>query len=131
MAEKENLPRKVFISRAGEDRDIARRVAGILKEAGFETFLQDDDFGHTSFMERMSQGFDHVDQGGCLIALLSDDYQRKPHCLKEARFPLIADPSNTEEKLIVCRIDGSSPKDFLKDIPYVDLSQFSPQDPEF
>lgn len=131
MPEKESSRGVVFISRAGEDSEVARHVAETLREAGFATFLQDEDFGHTSFMERMAEGFRHVEREGCLVALLTDAYQRKPHCLKEARFPLIADPSNIMEKLVVLRVDNTTPQDFLKDIPYVDLSQTCHTDPHF
>lgn len=131
MAEQQQIRQIVFISRAGEDSEVARHVAETLKEAGYETFLQDEDFGHTSFMQRMAEGFDHVDRGGCLLALVSEAYQRKPHCLKEARYPLIADPFNVREKLVVLRVDGTSPRDFLKDIPYVDLDRLSPTDAMF
>lgn len=131
MSEDAHPQRVVFISRAGEDREVALHVAEILRNAGYTTFLQDEDFGHTSFMERMAQGFRHVDRSGCLLALLSRDYQRKEHCLKEARYPLTADPANKQERLIVLRLDDTLPTDFLKDIPYVDVSEFSPTDHHF
>lgn len=113
--------RDFFISRAGEDADIAQVIDQILRDAGHTTFLQDRDFGHTSFMERMAEGFRMIEGGSRLIALLSSDYQRKAHCLKEARFPLIDDAMNSLERLIVVRIDKCQPADFLKDIRYVDL----------
>lgn len=112
---------RLFISRAGEDREAALGIDQILREAGFSTFIQDNDFGHSSFMARMAEGFNAVEGGGRLIALLSNNYQMKEHCLKEARFPLIDDPNNRQERLIVFRIEECEPKDFLKDIPYVDL----------
>lgn len=115
------VSRDFFISRAGEDAEIASTIHQILRDAGYTTFLQDRDFGHASFMERMAEGFRMVEGGSRLIALLSGDYQRKPHCLKEARFPLIDDVMNTRERLIVFRVDECEPADFLKDIRYIDL----------
>jgi hypothetical protein len=97
--------RDFFISRAGEDAEVASTIDQILRDAGYTTFLQDRDFGHASFMERMAEGFRMVERGSRLIALLSSSYQRKPHCLKEAWFPLIDDAMNTRERLIVFRID--------------------------
>lgn len=114
----------IFVSRAGEDKEVAALIDQILRDAGYNTFIQDKDFGHTSFMERMAEGFRLIERGGRLVALLSNNYQRKAHCLKEARFPLIDDPMNRQQRLIVLRIDDCSPCDFLKDIPYVDLGLY-------
>ena len=114
-------PKSLFISRAGEDKDVALVIDHVLRKAGFETFLQDKDFGHVSFMARMEEGFKKVEAGGRLVALLSQKYQSKDHCLKEAHFPLIDDPSNKRQRLIILRISETAPDGFLKDIPYVDL----------
>jgi hypothetical protein len=111
----------LFISRAGEDKDIAIIIDDILRKAGYSTFIQDNHFGHTSFMAKMADGFDFVERGGRLVAVLSDHYQLQEHCLKEAHFPLIDDPSNRREGLIVLRIESCAPTGLLKDIPYVDL----------
>src|SRR4051794_3746360 len=116
--------RDFFISRAGEDAEIANVIDQILREAGYTTFLQDRDFGHVSFMERMAEGFRMVESGSRLVALLSRNYQQKSHCLKEARFPLIDDAMNKKERLIVFRIDECEPADFMKDIRYIDLSPY-------
>ena len=52
--------REFFISRAGADKDVALVINAILRDAGYETFIQDHDFGHTSFMARMTEGFAKV-----------------------------------------------------------------------
>jgi hypothetical protein len=111
---------EVFISRTGADKDIA--VAQILREAGYATFLQDEDFGHTSFMARMTEGFDKVENGGRIVAILSKQYVKSDYCLKEAQYPLIGDSFNRRQRLIVLRIDDCQPTGHLKDIPYIDLS---------
>ena len=119
--DRHSVGRVVFISRAGENREVALRIDQILRDTGYRTYIQDNDFGHTSFMAGMAKGFEQIESDGLLLALLSDIYQKKPHCLKEARFPLIDDPSNEKQRLVVLRIDSCRPRDFLKDIPYVDL----------
>ena len=124
LSQHSEVSRDFFISRAGEDAEISSTIDQILRDAGYTTFLQDRDFGHASFMERMAEGFRMVEGGSRLIALLSSNYQRKPHCLKEARFPLIDDAMNTRERLIVFRVDECKPADFLKDIRYVDLVRY-------
>ncbi|SEB14340.1 NB-ARC domain-containing protein [Thiothrix caldifontis] len=116
-----NKMHDIFISRAGEDKEISINISHILNKAGYRTYLQDEDFGHTSFMARMEQGFQIIENGGRLIALLSSSYQKKEHCMAEAHYPLIDDPQNKKQRLIVFRIDECAPSGFLKPIPYIDL----------
>lgn len=110
-----------FISRTGADKDIAIQISQILQRKGYKTLLQDEDFGHTSFMAKMERGFGQVDQGARLIALLSSKYQQSKHCRSEYNYPLTDDPENNSEKLIVLRIEDCAPMGFLKPLPYVDL----------
>jgi hypothetical protein len=65
-----------FISRAGEDREIALAVDQILRDHGYTTYVQDKDFGYAAFTERMGQGFRMVEGGAKIIALLSKAYQQ-------------------------------------------------------
>jgi hypothetical protein len=113
--------RDFFISRAGEDRDVGLVIDEILRDAGYSTFIQDKDFGHTAFPERMDEGFRMVEAGARIVALLSRAYQEKPHCRVEAQYPLADDPTNSRQRLIVLRIEDCAPVGFLKTIPYVDL----------
>jgi hypothetical protein len=68
MADNGIVQADFFISRAGEDKDVAVVVDKILRDAGHKTFIQDNDFGHASFMARMAQGWS---SGARLICLLS------------------------------------------------------------
>lgn len=110
-----------FISRTGTDKDIAIQINQILQRAGYKTLLQDEDFGHTSFMAMMETGFLEVDKNARLLALLSKQYPQSAHCRSEYNYPLIGDPENNSEKLIVLRIEDCAPTGFLKPIPYIDL----------
>jgi tetratricopeptide (TPR) repeat protein len=110
-----------FISRTGADKDIAIQISQILQAAGYKTLLQDEDFGHTSFMAMMEDGFLEVDKNARLIALLSKQYPQSAHCRAEYNYPLTHDPENRDEKLIVLRIEECAPTGFLKPLPYVDL----------
>ncbi|MEW8702013.1 MAG: toll/interleukin-1 receptor domain-containing protein [Candidatus Thiodiazotropha sp.] len=107
-----------FVSRAGADSDVAIVIAGILREAGCHTWLQDEDFGHASFMARMAQGFAG---GNRMIALLSHAYQQSEYCKKEYEQLLAGDPRNLKERLIVLRIEEVAPIEILKDLAYTDL----------
>lgn len=111
-----------FISRAGEDRAIATRIDETLRAEGYSTFIQDRDFGFSDFTARMDEGFALVDKGATIIALLSHNYVKKPHCMKEARYTLAEDPTNEQHKLLVLRLDDVTPPGFLKSIRHVDLA---------
>ncbi|MEL6702398.1 MAG: toll/interleukin-1 receptor domain-containing protein, partial [Pseudomonadota bacterium] len=120
--------RDFFISRAGapdewgtSDAEIAKAIDAILRDAGYTTWLQDNDFGHASFMARMAQGFAMVENGARILALVSRRYQASDACLKEARYPLIDDQNNKRERLIVLRVEDCAIGGFLKDLVYVDL----------
>ena len=107
-----------FISRTGKDENIAIAIAEIVREAGYSTWLQDENFGHASFMVRMEQGFD---SGARVIALLSSGYQHSPYCRKEYNVTLTGDPLNLHQRLIVVRVDDCQPSGNLSDVPYTDL----------
>ena len=121
MAERSAEHRDFFISRAGENADIAVQIAEILRKAGHSTFIQDQDFGNANFMAMMADGFAMVDRGARVIAVLSHRYLEKDYCLAEAHYPLTGDPPNRRERLIVLRVDDCAPTGFLKTIRYVDL----------
>jgi hypothetical protein len=116
-----NFNKQIFISRTGKDQDVAVLVNGILCEAGYATWMQDKDFGHSSFVDCMAKGFEIVEGGGHVVALLSGDYQLSQYCTKEAYYALIDDVFNRQQRLIVLRIGECAPTGWLKDIPYVDL----------
>ena len=58
---------RIFVSRAGEDSNVALLIAKLIREAGYNTFIQDSDFGHTSFMARMAEGMRIVEDGGRVV----------------------------------------------------------------
>ena len=114
------IARDYFISRTGTDADkaLARAIAAIVREAGFTTWLQDDDFGHASFMAQMEHGF----KSGSMIALLSAAYQQSEYCRAEYNAALTGDPLNLKQRLIVLRVEECAPTGNLSHIPYTDLA---------
>ena len=112
------ISRDYFISRTGADKALAIAIAAIVREAGFTTWLQDEDFGHASFMTRMEQGFE---SGARVIALLSAAYQQSGYCRKEYNVALTGDSENLKERLIVLRVEDCAATGMLSDLPYVDL----------
>lgn len=112
------MEKDFFISRAGSDIAIAIVIADIVRRAGFTTLLQDEDFGHASFMARMAEGYA---SGARMIALLSSDYQQSDYCKSEYENILSDDPQNKHERLIVLRITAVSPIEHLKALAFTDL----------
>ncbi len=113
------MKRDFFISRAGVDKQVALAIAAVIRNAGHTTFLQDEDFGHASFMARMAQGFS---SDARMIALLSMNYQKSEYCKKEYEHTLVGDPRNLKEQLIVLRIEDVAPIEHLKDLAFTDLA---------
>ena len=114
------ISRDYFISRTGttEDKALAKTIAAIIREAGLKTWLQDENFGHASFMARMAQAFD---SGARTITLLSKTYQASQYCQKEYEAALVGDPRNLNERLIVLRVEDCAPTGMLRDIAYTDF----------
>jgi len=107
-----------FISRAGADKAFAIWLASLIRAQGKTTLLQDEDFGHESFMAQMHEAL----QGGSrVIAILTPDYLASKYCIKEMNGALLGDPSNSLRRLVPFRLRPCAPSGMLGDIPYCDL----------
>jgi tetratricopeptide (TPR) repeat protein len=107
-----------FISRAGEDADYAKWVAGVLEAEGYTTTLEDLDFRPgQSVLHEMNQALaaDHV------IALLSPHYVAKEWTLKELWATLSNDATGRDRRLIPVRIADCEIPPLIRDIICVDL----------
>jgi tetratricopeptide (TPR) repeat protein len=114
-----NAPAKtIFISRAGADKELAIRIAKVLRGAGHEVILQDETFGHQGFLSRMN---DALETGARVIALLSPDYLRSDNCAAEWQGAIKGDPLNRKQRLILFRACVCQPPALISQIPYVDL----------
>jgi len=114
-----NAPDKtIFISRAGADKELAIRIAKVLRGAGHEVILQDETFGHQGFLSRMN---DALETGARVIALLSPDYLRSDNCAAEWQGAIKGDPLNRKQRLILFRACACRPPALISQIPYVDL----------
>jgi tetratricopeptide (TPR) repeat protein len=108
-----------FISRAGEDRECAQWIAGVLKDAGHTTTLQDDDFkpGH-SFIYQMKLAMDRADH---VIALISPQYLAKEFTLKELCSAIADDALGVKRLFIPVRVAPCEIPRLIKDIIYIDF----------
>ena len=107
-----------FISRAGADKAFAIWLAYLIRAQGKTTLLQDEDFGHESFMAQMD---DALKGGARVIAILTPDYLAREYCIKEANGALKGDPNNRKRRLAPFRLRPCAPSGMLNDIPYCDL----------
>ena len=107
-----------FISRAGADKAFAIWLAHLIRAQGNTTLLQDEDFGHESFMAQMH---DALEGGARVIAVLTPDYLASDYCIKEANGALEGDPNNRKRRLVPFRLRPCAPSGMLNDIPYCDL----------
>src|SRR5689334_3332514 len=91
-----------FVSRAGEDRELAKWIAAVLRDAGHSVTIQDDDFkpGH-SFLHQMKLALDAADH---LIALISPHYIEKDYTLNELYSAVAGDAVGKKRSLIPIRI---------------------------
>ena len=111
-------PKTVFISRAGTDSELAVRIAGILRGAGYRTILQDENFLHTSFMEQMDAA---LRSGARVVALLSRAYEESDHCRAEWQGAIADDPLNLKQRLVIFRVGECKPGGLLRALVYSDL----------
>src|ERR1035441_280943 len=105
-----------FISRAGEDAEYAKWMAGVLEAEGYTTTLQDLDFRPgNSFLHEMNQALaaDHI------IALLSPHYVKKDWTLKELWAALSSDATGKDRRLIPVRIADCPIPPLIRDLVYV------------
>ena len=107
-----------FISRAGADAPFAEEIGHIVENAGHRVVLEQWDFANRNFMERMHAA---LSSGARVIALLSNEYLASKHCEAEWQNAIATDPLNTNERLIVLRVNECSPRGLLTALAYWDL----------
>ena len=114
-----------FISRAGEDAEWGSWIADVLREAGYEYFLQDDhiDAGH-SFVERIRQAMEKVQH---VIAVLSPDYLTKEHTMAELDTAYAMDPTGTKRTMLMVRVRPCEIPKFYSRLVYLDLRERNEQ----
>lgn len=114
-----------FISRAGEDQDWGLWIAEVLREEGYEYFLQDHHIGTGhSFVERIRQAMEQVQH---VVAVLSPDYLAKEHTMAELDTAYALDPSGTKRMLIMVRVRPCEIPKFYRRLVYLDLTEKTEQ----
>ncbi len=108
------ITRDFFISRAGADAAWAIKIAGFLRDAGFTTFLQDEDFlPGRSFIDYMNEGA----KLRRTIAVFSPDYFKSPFTTLEWQSAL----AQGLDRLLTVRLSPCDIPPLLNHIVYIDL----------
>ncbi len=109
----------IFVSRAGENEDVALIVAGILRDAGHDVHLQNLTFNPDApFASEIHAA---LKSGARTLALLSSDYLRKPWCELEWQATIAPDPLNRAQRLVLLKVTDCAPPGILRCYPYLNL----------
>jgi hypothetical protein len=109
-----------FLSRRGSVAPIAREVTDVLKEQGYNVFVQDYDirFGN-SLVEKMHIG---IMNSRDLIILFTRDYERSPYTRKEfTSFEAQRLRSPEQRHIVILLCDDTPPEGLLADNVYQTL----------
>jgi len=108
-----------FISYSKADRDLAVWVNQQLRDAGYTTTIQSADMPPGSaFVHEMDKA---VEENQGLVAVLSPDYLKSPHCKSEWQAFYQKDPNGEKRALIPVRVRECQPKGLLAQRVYIDL----------
>ena len=112
--------RGIFVSRsgAGKQPELAIWIASRLKAKGYIPILQDAHFKHADFMLAMDGT---LVSGARVLALMSHEYLKSEHCMKEAATAL-DDQMNASRRLVILRIDDCEPLGILRRIDRVNFA---------
>jgi hypothetical protein len=110
-----------FISRAGEDQAWGLWVAEVLREAGYEYFLQDHHMGlGDNIFERTRE---KLEKSRHIIAVFSPDYLRKEHTRREMNAGCARDAGGTQRSLLIVRVRECEIPIDLAALVYLDLRE--------
>ncbi|WP_050750755.1 tetratricopeptide repeat protein [Paramagnetospirillum magneticum] len=107
-----------FISYTYTDLEWARWVDFVLREAGYDTVIQEYDF-RGNFITEMDKAVDECDY---TLALLSPKYRASVNCQREWSAALAADPDKPQGKLLPLRVVEMEVTGLLGPIIWHDLA---------
>ena len=117
------------ISFAGEDRELARRIAHVARTNGLKVFFDEYHLWEL-WGKNLSEYLGSVFGEGsryCLI-LISEDYCRKPYTILERRIALARALECKEEYILPVVLDGSWLPGLPRTTAYLDLRSMNPTD---
>jgi HEAT repeat protein len=108
-----------FISYNKADREVAAWIDQQLRAAGYSTTFQLTDMPPGSaFVNEMDKA---IEENAGLIAVLSPDYLKAPHCKAEWQAFYQKDPNGEHRALILVHVRKCEPKGLLAQRVYIDL----------
>ena len=108
-----------FISYNQADRKMALLIESVLREHDYTTTIQALDMPPGSaFVHEMDKA---IEENESLIAVLSPDYLKSPHCKAEWQAFYQKDPNGEKRALLPVRVRECEPKGLLGQRAYVDL----------
>ncbi len=113
------MTKDFFISYNQADRNVAAWIDQQLRAAGYSTTFQLTDMPPGSaFVHEMDKA---IEENTGLIAVLSPDYLKAPHCKAEWQAFYQKDPNGEQRALIPVRVRECKPKGLLSQRVYIDL----------
>lgn len=122
-------PYDLALSFAGEDREVARRIAHVARSNGLSVFF-DEHHLWEAWGKDLSEYLGSVYGEGaryCVI-LISEDYCRKPYTILERRMALARSLESKEEYVLPVVLDDSWPPGLPRTTAYLDLRTMQPTD---
>lgn len=115
----------VALSYAGEDRNVAKRLARALQRGGFGVFFDKD--SKAVIWGKRAEYFEHVYGPGSryVIPLLSEHYRNKEWCQFELDVACKEAKRRRDEFLLPVRLDGTRQPGIFPDCFYADLREDS------
>lgn len=108
-----------FVSRNKADKAWAQWIAWQLEAAGYETVVQDWDFGAGKNFVLEMQGA--TTNARRTIAVLSPDFLKSAYTAPEWAAAFAQDPTGAKRKLVPVRVRACKPTGLLAQIAYIDL----------
>ncbi len=118
----------VAFSFAGEDREIARRIAAFSRANGVRVYI-DEHHQWESWGKDLTEYLAHIyDEAAryCVI-LVSEDYVRKPYTIHERRIALARALESRSEYVLPVRLDDAWPPGLPRTIKYLDAREMDPE----
>lgn len=116
----EQKKKNFFISYTGVDREWAKWIDWILRDAGYSTIIDCNDFASgQSFIRRMYEAIENAER---TIAVITPDYFNAQYTGPEWEAAFANDPSGQKRLLIPIRVKPFTPPKFFTTRIYIDLA---------
>ncbi|MEL6819706.1 MAG: TIR domain-containing protein [Pseudomonadota bacterium] len=114
-----------FLSYTAANEAVARRISGVLEDAGYSVFSQFNDMGAgKSFVNEMNRGLAGM---GRMIAVYSPEYFKSGPCMSEWEAAYTIDPSGDKGTIVPFLIEPCQPPPLARRIIWTSLLEMTPE----